>query len=130
MRKISNVLIALSIMLLCASCGNSTANSVNSSSTIDSSSESEKNITESDAVKIITGIIGNDDGKRIIECEDSYEIDNVEYYFIHAYSVSSEPLDSEGTRMTFTYGWYSVNKANGTAYKNETGVGGELTPMN
>lgn len=96
------------------------------------SSKIELNITENDAVKIITEFIGDDvvDDKLIIECEGKIDIDNVEYYTIHAYSLSSLPTESEVIQMTFTYGWYSVNKATGKAYKNETGIGGKLIPMN
>ena len=132
MRKISFLLIALAIMLLCTSCGENKTSSVDSSISIDSSSKSEKNITENDAVKIIIELIGDDvdDDKLIIECEGTYDIDNVEYYTIHAYSLSSLPTESEVIKMTFTYGWYYVNKANGKAFENYVGADEKLIPMN
>lgn len=80
------------------------------------SSSFNESIIEKDAINTITKKIGNNNGSRFIEIDRSETADGVDYYVVHAYSLG-KPLDEEGTQMTYTYGWYYVNKKTGQAYE-------------
>lgn len=128
MKKILSIILLLIVLLSLTSCNGVIKSGEKTSTT---SSSKKELITENDAIEIIKRKIGDDNGKRIIDIDGSTTVDNIDYFVIHAYYESSKTLDSQGTLMTFTYGWYYVNKSTGQAYLDDmTGQDFKLNPLN
>lgn len=131
MNKMFYLMFVFAVVLLLTSCktnndNNSSEKNINS----DVLSSMQTSLSEEDAVDLITKIIGNANGKRIIDINGSKTVDNVVYYVVHAYSLSI-PLDEEGTQISYTYGWYYVNRLTGQAYEYDmTSEEFKLNPLN
>ena len=91
-------------------------------------SEAVSLITTQQAVSIVKEKIGDNNGSRIIEYDQTETLNNREYYIVHAYSVG--PPDDEGIQLSYTYGWYYVDATTGKPYKyNPANLDDGLIPL-
>ena len=87
---------------------------------IDSIVEAEQ-ITQLEAIDIVRQAVQKyeDVDTMQFEFEGTQSINSVDYYRVHAYSVSSQELvDNDGNSyfQSFTYEWFFVNTTNGKIY--------------
>lgn len=119
MRKIYVTLSIIILIVLMSSCSINSkhANIINS-----------KPISEKQAVEIVAEKIGTNGGTRKIEIDKSEKKDNKEYFVVHAYSLGK--ANEEGISMSFTYGWYYVDKFSKKVFELDLGNGSKLIPLN
>ena len=83
-------------------------------------------LSESQALELVKSKIANSKDTSFLkfESESSQTINGKEYYFVHVYSEGSTPIDSNGDKQIFTFGWYFVDKSTGEIYQDNSGGAG------
>lgn len=119
MRKIYIALSLIILIVLMSSCSVNSkyANSIN-----------PKPISEKQAIEIVAEKIGTNGGTRKIEIDGSEKKDNKEYFVVHAYSLGK--ANDEGISMSYTFGWYYVDKFSKKIFELDMGNGSKLIPLN
>ncbi|MBO4734507.1 MAG: hypothetical protein J5662_08525 [Clostridia bacterium] len=81
-----------------------------------------RDLTEEEAKEIVLKKIGDNNGSRIVEVEQSRKFNGTDYYFLHAYSLGPVQTDENGQdfQQTYTFNWFYVDKRIGKIYVEET----------
>lgn len=115
MKKIG--LFALLIIVICMYGCNRINNANITDTTVDN--DTIALVSEANAISTIKNLLAEQyDSSLVCEVDHISTIEGTEYYCIHAYCTGTQPVDTEtgDVYMTFTVGWYYVNKSTGEVY--------------
>lgn len=111
-------LFALLIIVICMYGCNHINNANVTDTTVDNTNNNAI-VSEANAISIIKNLLAEQyDSSLVCELDHISTIEETEYYCIHAYCTGTQPVDTEtgDVYMTFTVGWYYVDKHTGEVY--------------